>query len=287
MAMLYGVAKVLKDAAIEFPGCVKFIFQPCEESMPSGASKLVEAGVVDDVDAIFAYHVDPEIPAGKIGLRTGVLTACCSEFTLTLTGRSGHAARPHQAIDANYVGLKVVDALYDIVGNRAEPFVPAVMTIGLMEGGRKANVVSDEFKIGGTIRTLDQASWLDIKNKIERRVASIADSYGAGWDLKFLQPIPSVRNDAALIATARGVAETALGRGNIVELSKVSMGGEDFAWYLTRVRGALIRLGVRREASPVVPLHASNFDVAEKALPLGTSLMAKIAVAFLRRSRES
>jgi len=287
MAMLYGVAKVLKQSSVEFPGRIRFIFQPCEESTPSGASQLVEAGVVDEVDAIFAYHVDPEIPVGKIGLRTGVLTARCNEFDLTLLGRSGHAARPHQTVDATYVGTKVLNALYDVVGNRTTPFVPAVMTVGQVAGGRKANVISDEFRIKGTIRTLDEASWVQIQNRMERVVASIADSFGARYKLEFLLPIPSVRNDAGLITTARRVAETTIGSDNIVELGKVSMGGEDFSWYLTRVKGALIRLGVRRGTDPVTPLHASNFDVDERALPLGTSLMARIVLTFLQESGKS
>ncbi len=280
MAMLYGVARVLKASNVEFAGKVKFIFQPCEESLPSGASKLVQAGALDDVDVIYAYHVDPEIAAGKIGLRSGALTAQCNEFTLTLRGSSGHAARPHQAVDTIYLGSKILDALYEAAALRAEPLRPAVLAVGKIVGGRKANVVADELTLAGTVRTLGERDWLDMKERFERIVAMMAESFGASARFEFGEPIPAVYNDPALISVVRTVATDMIGPENIVDIPNVSMGGEDFAWYLTKAPGALIRLGVRRGDHPVTPLHSSDFDVDESALPLGVSLMAKTVIEF-------
>ncbi|MFQ5769011.1 MAG: M20 family metallopeptidase, partial [bacterium] len=143
MAMAIGVAKVLTSLKVNLPGTVRFIFQPSEEATPSGAYELVKEGVMEGVDAVLAFHVDPEITVEKIGLREGILTAYCNEFKLTILGKSGHAARPHHSIDTIYLSNLVLSALYDIVGNRTQSFIPAVLSIGKIAGGTKANIIPE------------------------------------------------------------------------------------------------------------------------------------------------
>ncbi len=281
MAMALGVANTISQLKLDFPGRVKFIFQPCEESTPSGASELVKAGALDDIDAVLAFHVDPEIPAGKIGLRSGVLTAYCNEFIITLTGRTGHAARPHQAVDTIHMMSRVLTSLYDIVGNRSNPFVPGVVTIGKIDAGTKANVIADKVTIRGTIRTVDETSRKEILERTEGIVESISHSMGGGYQLEFLEPIPAVNNNHALINLSRELGLSMLGKENIVPIKDVSMGGEDFAWYLSKAPGALIRLGTARAGRAVTPLHTNTFDIDETALPLGVGLMTRVVLKYL------
>lgn len=281
MAMAVGVAKVLSRLGIGLPGNVKFIFQPCEEAVPSGASELVNAGVMEGVNTILAFHVDPDLLVGKIGLRSGVLTAHCTEFRITLYGKSGHAARPHQAIDTIFIANQVMTLLYDIVGQRSQPFMPAVLTIGKVQGGSKSNIIPDRVEIAGTVRTIDEQSNSEILSGIEQRTKSVAESMRATCEIEFPAPVPSVYNQPQIIAMARELASHLMSRERIVDIEKVSMGGEDFSWYLTKAPGALIRLGTRRADKPVTHLHTSDFDIDESALPFGVSLMSMLVLKYL------
>ncbi len=281
MAMAVGVAMVLNRLSFDLPGKVKFIFQPCEEAVPSGANQLVKAGVMEGVDTIFCYHVDPEIPVGKIGLRNGVLTAHCTEFNIKLIGQSGHAARPHQAIDTIYLANQVLTLLYDIVASRSQPFMPAVLTVGMVQGGSKANVIPDEVEISGTVRTIDEQSNREILSAIHTRAKAIAESAGGRCTVEFLPPVPSVFNNHKLIAMVREVADAMLSEDDIMGIKNISMGGEDFSWYLTKAPGVLIRLGTRKPTGEPTRLHTSNFDVDESALPLGVALMSVVVLKRL------
>ncbi len=281
MAMAYGVARVLTEMNLDLPGNVRFIFQPCEEAIPSGALELVNAGVMDGVDGILAYHVDPELEAGAIGLRSGVLTAHCSEFRLTIFGKSGHAARPHHAVDTIHLSTRVLKMLYDIVGNRSQPFMPAVLTIGKLAGGRKANVIPDVVEIAGTVRTVDSKSHDEILTAIEENVRAITRAVGGGYELEFPDPVPSVVNDAGMVNMIREVATEMLTSDCLKNIEHVSMGGEDFSWYLSKAPGALIRLGARKPGSEISYLHTNKFDIDESALSVGVALMAMLIIRYL------
>ncbi|MFQ5641870.1 MAG: M20 family metallopeptidase [bacterium] len=281
MALAIGVAKILKKIDLNFPGRIRFIFQPCEEAFPSGAQELVKAGVMDGVDSIYAFHVDPEIEAGKIGLREGVLTANACEFNISIFGKSGHAARPHQAIDTIHISNQVMTALYSIVGSRKNFHLPAVLTIGKVDGGTKSNVIPERVDIGGTIRTVDTQTDSEIKEAIEDRVRAITKAAGASYQLEFPSFIPSVNNDPNLIDLARNVGATLLGQEKIVDIKNISMGGEDFSWYLDKAPGALIRLGVRKPGDEVRYLHTHSFDIDERAIPIGMQIMSLAAMNYL------
>lgn len=281
VAIATGVARVLKRLGADFEGRVRFIFQPSEEAAPSGAQQLVKAGVLDGVDAILAYHVAPEIETGKIGLREGVLTAHCTEFRLAIIGKSGHAARPHHAVDAIYLGQRVLAALYDAVPNRTHSMTPAVLSIGKVSGGTKANIIPARLEIAGSIRTVDEQVRREIFEAIQDRVQTITGSAGASYELEFLEPVPSVVNDPLLTHYFREVTSACYGPEAVVEIADVSMGGEDFAWFLSKTPGALIRLGVRGPGAEIRYLHTHNFDIDEEAIPFGVALMAAVAVKYL------
>lgn len=280
MAMAIGVAKVLKKLNIELPGDIRFIFQPSEEAIPSGAHELMKAGVMDGVDGILAFHVDPEVEVGKIGLRNGIMTAHCTEFQLTIHGKSGHAARPHQAIDTVYLCSQILTALYSIVGSRKNPFMPAVLTIGHVDAGFKANVIPDNAYIAGTIRTLDDNSLEEITSQLEETVHALTRAAGGHYQIEFLTPVPSVYNHPDMIGLIEGVAGKVLSSEQIVKVEKVSMGGEDFSWYLEKAPGALIRLGSRKPNTEITYLHTSRFDIDEKALLLGINLMTLLVLKY-------
>ncbi|TDI98811.1 MAG: amidohydrolase [Caldithrix sp.] len=281
MAIAIGVAKILKRFEGSFAGKIRFIFQPCEEAFPSGAHELVKKGVMQGVDSILALHVDPEIEAGKIGLRKGALTANAGEFKLSIFGKSGHAARPHQAIDTIYLSNQIMTSLYDIVGNRKQSHLPAVLTLGKIAGGIKSNVIPERVDIGGTIRTVDMQTNDEIVNQIERRVRTITQAAGATYSLEFPGLIPSVNNDANLIGLVRDVGNSILGQDEIVDIANISMGGEDFSRYLDRAPGALIRLGARKPGDQVRYLHTHSFDIDERAIPIGMSIIALSVLKFL------
>lgn len=281
MAMAIGAAKILKRLGENFPGKIRFIFQPCEEAFPSGAQELVKEGVMQGVDSILALHVDPEIEVGKIGLRKGVLTANASEFKLSIIGRSGHAARPHQTIDTIYLSNQIMTALYAIVGNRSQSHLPAVLTLGKIDGGTKSNVIPERVDIGGTIRTVDIQTNDEIVNQIEQRVRAITQAAGATYSLEFPALIPSVNNDASLINLVRDVGSSTLGEDRIVEIANISMGGEDFSRYLDQAPGALIRLGARKPGDQVRYLHTHSFDIDERAIPIGMSIISFSVLKFL------
>ncbi|MFQ5675845.1 MAG: amidohydrolase, partial [bacterium] len=280
-AIAVGVAKILRQMRDEISGRVRLIFQPSEEAFPSGAHELVKADVMHGVDGIFAFHVDPVIEAGKIGLRKGLLTANANEFKVTIFGKSGHAARPHLAIDTIHVANQILTALYDTVAKRSQSHLPAVVTVGKVIGGTKSNVIPDRVDISGTIRSIDQRTNAELEHLIETRVAAITRSAEARYQIEFPSLIPSVKNDAGLIDLVRDVSTSALGEANIVDIANISMGGEDFSWFLNEAPGALVRLGARRIGDDVRYLHTDSFDIDETALVVGMQIMVLTVLEFL------
>jgi amidohydrolase len=281
MAMAVGVAKVLTRLKSKLNGSVRFIFQPSEEASPSGAEEMVKAGAMANVDAVLAYHVYPDIPAGQIGLRAGALTANCNEFKLTIRGRGGHAARPHLAVDAIRISNLVLTSLFEIIGNRTASHAPAILVIGKIVGGAASNIIADRVEISGTVRTVEHESRREILTAIRERAQMIAEANGGSCDLDFLAAIDAVQNDPRWIASAREIAESYFGGGAVYDIEKVSMGGEDFSSYLTKAPGALIRLGVRRVGEEIRYLHTDNFDIDESALSFGVALMSMMIVRYL------
>lgn len=287
--MLLGAAKVLCTLRDKLAGNVKLIFQPSEERTDcDGAKKLVECGVLKDPkpSAIFALHVFPELPAGKVGTRIGQMMASSDVFHITIKGKSAHAARPHLGIDPVVIAAQVINSLHHIVSRKVDPLHPAVLTIGKLQGGVAENIIPDDVKMSGTVRSLSPELRDQIPKWIEHTLWGITMSYGGAYKFDYHHGTSPVVNDEKVTRFASESISKLLGKESLVELEVPSMGAEDFGEYLTEVDGTFIRLGVRNEEKNITaPLHSSHFDIDEDALPIGVSVLAYLTLEWLDRNK--
>jgi amidohydrolase len=285
-AMLVVAAKVLCSIKDRLNGKVKLIFQPCEErSDCAGAARLIKAGVLENpkVSAIFALHVFPELPTGVVGTKPGPFLASADTFRISIKGKSAHASRPHQGIDPVLIAAQAVNALHHIVSRSINPLKPAVLTVGKIEGGFAENVIPDEVKMAGTVRTLDPEVREELPRLIEKTLCGVTSAYGGSYQFTFEEGTPPLINDPKTTYFALEKAKELLGPERVVLIEEPSMGGEDFAEYLRQVPGTYLRLGVgNKEKGIVYPLHSSKFDLDEDALPVGVALLSYLAAAYLK-----
>ncbi|NET45804.1 M20 family metallopeptidase [Okeania sp. SIO2B3] len=260
-----GAAMVLSELGEPLPGNVRFLFQPAEE-IAQGANWMIEDGALEDVQGILGVHVFPTIPAGSVGIRHGVLTAAADDLELTIIGESGHGARPHEAIDAIWIASQVITNLQQAISRTHNPLRPVVLTIGKISGGRAPNVISDQVKMWGTVRSLHPDTHQVLPAWIENIVANICGSYGAKYELNYRQGVPSVQNDPALTQLVESVSLEAWGSDRVCILPEPSLGAEDFSMYLKKVPGMMFRLGVGHKDKPNYPLHHPQFEVDESAI---------------------
>jgi len=280
MAIVLGVAALLAENRPALRGRVRFIFQPAEEEPPGGAQRMIAGGALNGVDTIFGLHVDPTIPVGKVGLRDGAMMAAVYDFDLVIRGRGGHAARPHLAVDAITTAAEVVESLQKVVSRETDPAEPIVLTIGTIHGGRARNVVADEVRLCCTARSLSARQGRKIPGIIRRLVAGVCRAHGARFEIIEAPSYPILVNDPATNALFGRVFEALFGRGRVEPCDAV-LGGEDFAFYLQRVPGAMLRLGImnRRERARE-PWHSSRFVADERALYYGTALLTGSVLAY-------
>ncbi len=283
-AMLLGAAKILKKLrdSGKLKNRVKLIFQSCEEYPPcSGGKRLVEAGVCDDLDTIFAQHVYPELPSGVIGAKEGAMMAAADFFKIKLIGKSAHASKPHMGIDPILMAAQVINTVHHIVSRRVNPFHPAVITIGKIQGGYAPNQIPDEVLLEGTVRTFDEENRTKIKSWLEKAVWGITLSYGGAYEYDYIEGYPPVINDKGAVEFGKTVVENLFGEKHFEFLKEPSTGGEDFAYYLQKVKGAYFRLGIRNEKKGIIhPLHSAYFDIDEDVLPVGTAFMAGLGAFY-------
>ncbi len=280
-AIALGVATLL--AAEEFPGTVRFLFQPSEERGDeegiSGAPRMVEDGAMEGVDAVLALHVRANLPVGDISVETGPVSAGVDTFRAAILGLGGHGAYPHLLVDPIYIAGHVILALNGIVSRRLSPTAPAVVSIGAIHGGQACNVIPERVEITGTVRFMSQAVREQICAEIER-VFEIARTMGGDFELE-IEPggLPMV-NDAAVVGLIRQVAADLLGSDHVLE-QEVTMGAEDFGAFSALVPGAMFRLGCRIEGDERKG-HNPRFDIDERSLPIGAAILAESALRLLR-----
>lgn len=262
-AIAVGIALGLNRLELEHG--VRVIFQPGEEANPGGAIELVSEGVVDDVEALLAFHVDPALRVGRIGARSGPITGSADSLTIVVHGPGGHTSRPHRTVDLVEAASRVVTELPVAVRRSIDARTPIVTVFGYIHGGDAPNVIPTEVTIKGTVRTLDLEVWEALPGIIEKALGSILDISGAGYAVDYHQGIPPVVNDDDVVESASRAISRELGPGCVVGTEQ-SMGGEDFANYLSVTRGALLRLGA---ASGGGDLHSAGFQVNEAAIPVG------------------
>ena len=280
MASLLGTARILKSLEGEICGTVKLIFQPSEEKYPGGALPMIKAGVLENPrpDFIIGQHVYPELEAGKIGLRSGKYMASTDEVHLVVKGKGGHAAIPHKVIDPILITAHIILALQQIVSRNAQPTTPSVLSFGRIIADGQANIIPDEVRISGTMRTFDEEWRMEMQNRIRTISASIAEGMGGQCEVTVNKGYPFVFNDPGVTKKVWGYAQQYLGKENVVEL-EMRMTAEDFSYFANEIPGCFYRLGVMNVARGITSnLHTAKFDADESSLETGMGFMAWIVV---------
>jgi amidohydrolase len=260
------------------------IFQPAEE-VGEGAREMIAAGAVENVRAIVALHVDPDLEVGRVGYRTGVLTAACQELHVSIKGMGGHAARPHLAIDPIGVAVQFMSSIYQFVPRSVDSRDPVVVTFGCIQGGTSANVIPERVELMGTIRTLSSRAAAQVEEKIMHVARGLSGASRAEIDVTFRPVTDAVENDPRVTSVCVHAAREVVGLANVEEIPLPSMGGEDFSGYLKQAPGSLLRIGVASADSPRHFLHTPLFDLDERALAIGAKLLARSAVLLADSSR--
>ena len=268
-------------AAGGLPGRVRLIFQPAEE-VPCGALDVLAVGGIASVDRIFALHCDPRLDVGKIGTRVGAITAACDKITVRVTGPGGHTARPHLTADLVYALGKIITELPAALSRRVDPRSSLSLVWGRVNAGAAANAIPDDGFAEGTVRCLDDEAWHAAPDLLKALIESVASAYGVVADLSYVRNVPPTVNEAISTAMVEAAADRVLGTDAVVPAPQ-SLGGEDFAWYLESIPGALARLGTRKPGSgDDFDIHQPAFDVDERAIGVGIRLMAATALTAIR-----
>jgi amidohydrolase len=281
-AVLLGTGLFLaaQARAALLPGPVRLIFQPAEE-IGTGAQDVIAAGGLAPVGRIFALHCDPRLEVGKLGVRSGPITAACDNIKVTVTGPGGHTARPHLTADLVYALGKIVTELPAALTRRVDPRSSLSLVWGRISAGTAANAIPDDGVVEGTVRCLDDEAWQAAPDLLKALVDSVAAAYGVGAELEYLRGMPPTVNEESSAAMFAAAASGVLGPDAVVSTPQ-SLGGEDFAWYLLSVPGALARLGTRTPGTQVsYDLHQPVFDVDERAIAVGVRVMAATALTAL------
>jgi len=273
-AILLGTSLALHRAG-PLPVGWRGIFQP-EEEAGHGARQMVAQGAVKDVDAIIAFHVDPNLPLGHVSITPGPQSSFCQDFTLEVRGRGGHGARPHKTVDPIAVAAQLITLIYQAVPRQTDARDPLVVTIGAIQGGQVANIIPDTVHIKGTIRSFDLAVSNHARRTLDRLCAGTARAFRAKITPAFDDLLRGVVNDPKITDICQRTASGLLGRNRVQTERRPNLGAEDFADYLTAVPGCMMLLGVRTPGAKITPLHTSTFNLDERALLLGVQLFTQI-----------
>jgi len=282
-ASLLGTAYILNSLKDEFAGTVKLVFQPAEEILPGGASIMIKEGVLENPkpQAMVGQHVMPLIETGKVGFRSGIYMASTDELYVTVRGKGGHGAQPHQNIDPVLITAHMIVALQQIVSRNADPRLPSVLSFGKVIANGATNVIPNEVKLEGTFRTLNE-EWRDKAHGLMKKMAEgIAESMGGTCEFDIHRGYPFLVNEEKLTENVRGFAEDYLGKENVIDLD-IWMAAEDFAYYSQVTDACFYRLGTGNAAKGTMySVHTPNFDIDEDAFKTSTGLMAYIALKQL------
>ncbi|MBE0582231.1 MAG: amidohydrolase [Desulfofustis sp.] len=278
VAMLLGAATLLQRAPW-LPGRIRLLFQPAEER-GNGALRMIESGALAGVGAIFAGHIDTHYRTGQITVDQGIICAYADPFSIKLHGRSGHAARPHEAVDVVVAGAGLVMAVQTLISREVDPNRAEVITIGSFQAGTANNVIAGEALLKGTIRSTDEATRQRTIDGLKRIVGALESMYAVRAELVFEDSLPAVINDVRATEVARAAAWETTAIDEVISQGPASLGGEDFAFYQQRVSGCLVRFG----ATPTDnsgPAHSDTFSFDEGCLEIGARWLAQVAWRWL------
>jgi hippurate hydrolase len=281
VAMLLGAASLLKNT--DLPGKVVLLFQPAEES-GEGALAMIEDGAFAGVQAIFAGHIDRHFKVGQITAEPGLICAYTDKFEIKVCGRGGHAARPHETIDSIVVASLLVMSIQTLVSREVNPAYPSVVSVGQFRGGSAYNVIAEEAILEGTIRATHPDIRAQIIDGLERMVSAMDGLYNAKTIIRFREGLPPVINHPTAAVLAREAAAQIVGQDNVVKQHHPSLGGEDFAYYLQKVPGCLVRFGAGQPELANIPAHSPYFDFDEGVLPIGAAYLAQVAWRALQQN---
>lgn len=276
--VVLGAGLVLADLARRgaLQSAVRLIFQPAEEIQPGGALDLLDTGVLEDVDRIFAVHCDPKVPVGQVGTRIGPITSASDTVTVTLTSSGGHTSRPHLTGDIVYALGLVATTTPALLGRRLDPRSGANLTWGSVRAGSAANAIPTTGTITGTLRCLDARTRDRAEALLEELITQVVAPTGVEVEVNLVRGVPPVDNDEGSTRIMDEAARAVLGPDALV-LTEQSLGGEDFGWYLTRTIGAMARLGVRSPGGRSYDLHRPDLIVDEGAIGVGARFLARVA----------
>jgi amidohydrolase len=277
-AILAGVVLALHAEAAALGGEVRCIFQPAEEAEPLGARAVVAAGLLDGVGTALGFHVDPDLPVGVIGaLAPGVRSANCDEVTVTVRGRSAHAARPHLGVDAIAVAAAFVQDAQTIASRLNSPLEPMALSFGRIAGGTMRNSLADRVVLEGTLRTTSPSQRTHVQATLARLAAGIGAAHDTAIECGVTAGEPAMVNDPRVTALARALAVDCVGEAQTSPLPTLSLGGDDFAFYLEKAPGVMVRFGTHNPALGCVhPLHHPRFRVDEAVIPLAVDYLVRL-----------
>ncbi len=289
-AMLLVAAKILKSHQDKLCGNVKFVFQPSEEKFPpGGAIPMIQEGVLEDphVDYAFGIHLWNSLECGQIGLRPGAMMAAADEFRITLKGKGGHGALPHQCKDPIVGAAQLILALQTVVSRKIDPLQNAVLSIGKVQSGSAFNIIPEYATIEGTTRSLDETVRQTIKQEIQRITHGVAIANDLDFEIEHKQGTAVLQNDESLSEIVIEVAKEVVGEGNVI-LVPPTMGGEDMSFFLQKVPGVFYLVGsANTERAINKPHHSPYFDIDEQSLLVGVQMHVELVLRFLRKQDDS
>lgn len=286
-AMMLTAAKVLNRNRDKIYGRVLIIFQPSEEDAPiGGAGPMLEAGLFDkyEPDAIFAQHVWPGLDLGKFGVMSGPIMGNSDRIKIKIQGRGGHAAVPNEAVDPIVIASQVISNIQTIVSRNVDPFDPAVITIGTIEGGVAANIIADTVLLRGSMRSLSENSRKVMHQRLKEVVEDTAQSLGGEAFVEVEAGYPATINDPGWASVLRETVIDEYGEAAAPDL-KPSLAGEDFSKFLLKYPGVYYWLGMK-EDNEMFPLHHPKFDVNEAAFDYGINMLLKLTIKALEKLNE-
>jgi len=280
-AMLLGTAKVLSEMKDRIRGEVRFLFQHAEELSPGGAEEMVEAGVMDGVDVVIGAHLWSQLPVGKIGVTYGPMMAAPDIFEVTIEGKGGHAAMPHQVVDSIAVGAQVVTNLQHVVSRETDPIDDVVVSVSKFSGGTTHNVIPGTVEMVGTIRTLDPGVRERVPELMERVIKGVTQAHGASYEFRYKPGYRPVINDEEVTRVIEETVRDVFGEDTL-EIMRPNMGGEDFSAYQQRAPGTFFYVGAGNEEKGIIhPHHHPRFTIDEDALGYGMKMFVNATFRLL------
>lgn len=278
-AVVLGAGLVLQELSErgELSRSVRLIFEPAEETMPGGAKDVIEQGGLDGVERIFGLHCDPKIDVGTIGVRDGAITSAADAIEIHVLGPGGHTARPHFTVDLLSVVGRVLTLLPEAVVHRVGTTEAFSVVFGTVQSGHAANVIPARAVLRGSVRTTDLDAWDHAEKAVTDALGDVLADTGAHWELHYTRGVPPVVNEELATGMMRNAAAAVVGSAHVVETPR-SMGGDTFAWFAQEVPAAFARLGTHGPKMALLDLHASTFDVDERAIGIGVRTLVGAVV---------